>query len=101
MKTGRIISTIPIGAGVDAVAYDKTRSMIFCSNGDGTTAVIHQESPDSYKVVQLIQTQPRAKTLALDPQTHKLYLSAVDFEPGTKNRIPGTFKILVFSSPAT
>jgi YVTN family beta-propeller protein len=100
MTTGKVISTIPIGAGVDAVAYDKESSSIFCSNGDGTTTIIHQDSPDSYKVVQIIQTQPRAKTLALDPQTHKIYLSAVDFQPGTKNRIPGTFKILVFIPPS-
>jgi len=100
MKSGKVISTVPIGAGVDAVAYDRERSIIFCSNGDGTTTVIHQISPDQYEVIQTIQTKPRAKTMALDPQTHKIYLSAVDFQPGTKNRIPGTFKILVFNPPA-
>jgi YVTN family beta-propeller protein len=100
MGSGKIIATIPIGAGVDAVAYDKATALIFCSNGDGTTTVIHQETPDNYKVIQTIQTQVRAKTLALDPLTHKLYLSVTDVQPGTKIRIPGTFKILVFNPPA-
>jgi YVTN family beta-propeller protein len=100
MKTGKVITTIPIGAGVDAVAYDKANALVFCSNGDGTTTVIRQDSPDKYQVIQTIQTQYRAKTMALDPQTHKIYLSAVDFQPGTKTRIPGTFKILVFMPPA-
>ena len=100
MKSGKVIATLPIGGGVDAVAYDKENRLIFCSNGDGTTTVIRQDSPDEYQVIQTIQTQYRAKTMALDPQTHKIYLSAVDFQPGTKTRIPGTFKILVFMPPA-
>jgi YVTN family beta-propeller protein len=100
MKSGKVVATIPIGAGVDAVAYDKENRLIFCSNGDGTTTVIHQDSPDKYQVIQTIQTQYRAKTMALDPQTHKIYLSVVDFQPGTKTRIRGTFKILVFIPPA-
>jgi YVTN family beta-propeller protein len=97
MLTGKVIITVPIGSGVDAVAYDKQTALIFCSNGDGTTTVIHQDSPEDYHVIQTIQTQTRAKTLALDPQTHKLYLSVVDFQPGTKIRIPGSFKLLVYS----
>jgi YVTN family beta-propeller protein len=99
MKTGKVISTVPIGGGVDAVVYDKERSLIFCSNGDGTVTVIHQENPDNYKVIQTIQTQVRAKTMALDPQTHKIYMSVADVQPGTKTRIPGTFKVLVFNPP--
>ena len=99
MKTGKVISTVPIGGGVDAVVYDRERSLIFCSNGDGTVTVIHQETPDNYKVIQTIQTQVRAKTMALDPQTHKIYLSVADVQPGTKTRIPGTFKVLVFNPP--
>jgi DNA-binding beta-propeller fold protein YncE len=97
MISGNVITTIPIGGGVDAVAYDIQTGLIFCSNGDGTTTVIHQDSPDEYKVIQTLQTQNRAKTLALDPQTHKIYLSVADFQPGTKTRIPGSFKLLVFS----
>ena len=101
ISTGKIITTIPIGAGVDAVAYDKQTALIFCSNGDGSTTVIHQDSSDKYQVIQTIKTQYRAKTMALDPLSHKIYLSVVDFEPGTRNRIPGSFKLLVFSLSAS
>lgn len=96
ISTGKIITTIPIGAGVDAVAYDPQTKLIFCSNGDGTTTIIQQESPDKYNVVQTLATQLKAKTLALDITTHKIYLSVVDFEPGTKNQIAGSFKVLVY-----
>lgn len=96
MVTGKIITTISIGAGVDAVAYDAVTKLIFCSNGDATTTIIKQETSDKYAVVQTLVTQIRAKTLALDTKTHKIYLSVADFTPGTKNVIPNSFKVLVY-----
>jgi DNA-binding beta-propeller fold protein YncE len=94
--TGKVITTLPIGAGVDAVCYDPATSLIFCSCGDATTTIIKQESADSYKVIQTLATQVRAKTMALDPQTHKIYLSVASYENGTRKIIPGTFTILVY-----
>lgn len=96
ITSGKIITTIPIGAGVDAVAYDAATKLIFCSNGDATTTIIKQESADKYTVVQTLATQTKAKTLALDTNTHKIYLSVADLEKGTKNVVPGTFKVLVY-----
>ncbi|PWT75229.1 MAG: hypothetical protein C5B59_09360 [Bacteroidetes bacterium] len=92
----KVITTLPIGAGVDAVTYDPVTKFIFCSNGDGTTTIIKQESADQYNVVQTLTTQYRAKTMAIDLRTHKIYLSAPEFEKGTKNRIPGSFRVLVY-----
>jgi YVTN family beta-propeller protein len=94
--TGKVITTLPIGAGVDAVIYDESQQTIFVSNGDATTTIIHQESADSYKVVQTLTTQPRAKTMALDKKTKKIYLSAPQFEPGTRKIVPGTFAVYVY-----
>jgi YVTN family beta-propeller protein len=96
IKSGKVITTLPIGQGVDAVAYDPETHYVFCSNGDATTTIIKQESADSYSVVQTLTTQTRAKTMALDNKTHKIYLSVADMQPGTRNPIPGTFKVLVY-----
>lgn len=96
VKTGAVISTLPIGAGVDAVAYDPSTSLIFCSNGDSTTTIIRQKSEKEYAVVQTLYTKPRAKTMALDRDTHKIYLSVARFQPGTRNIIPGSFEVLVY-----
>jgi len=96
IKTGKVITTIPIGAGVDAVVYDAANKLVFCSNGDGTTTIIKQNSADDYSVVQTLATQPRAKTMALDKVTHKIYLSAPKFETGTRKIIPGSFTVLVY-----
>jgi hypothetical protein len=38
--------------------------------------VIHQETPDRYRVIATVQTQKSARTMALDPATHKIYLAA-------------------------
>jgi DNA-binding beta-propeller fold protein YncE len=96
VKTGNIISTLPIGAGVDAVAYDPSTKLIFCSNGDSTTTIIKQKSGTDYAVVQTLYTKVRAKTMALDKDTHKIYLSVARFEPGTRKIIPGSFEVLVY-----
>jgi DNA-binding beta-propeller fold protein YncE len=96
INSGKVITTVPIGAAVDAVVYDEASGFVVCSNGDGTATVIKQESPDKYSVVQTLTTQQRAKTMAFDKSTHKLYLSAPLFEPGSKNIIPNTFSVLVY-----
>ena len=94
--SGKVITTLPIGAGVDAVAYDPSTKTIFVSNGDATLTIIHQQSADEYSVVQTLATQPRAKTMALDMKTKKIYLSAPEFETGTRKAKPGTFAVLVY-----
>ncbi len=96
-NSGKVITTLPIGAGVDAVAYDPETKLIFCSCGDGTTTIIKQQSADEYKVVQTLKTPVRAKTLSLDSKTHKIYLSVSDFQAGTRNAIAGSFKVLVYN----
>ena len=95
-KTGEVVATLPIGAGVDAVAYDPSTNLVFCSNGDSTTTIIKQKSEKDYAVVQTLYTKVRAKTMALDKETHKIYLSVAKFEPGTRNIIPGSFEVLVY-----
>jgi YVTN family beta-propeller protein len=96
INKGKVIATVPIGAGVDAVAFDPETKLIFCSNGDGTTTIIKQDTPDNYTVVQTLSTQYRAKTLALDLKTHKIDLSVATYKTGTREIVPGTFKILVY-----
>jgi len=97
INSGKVITTVPIGAGVDAVAYDPNTNLVICSNGDGTATIIKQISADEYSVLQTLTTQLRAKTLALDIVTHKLYLSASELIKGTRNVVPGTFAILVYN----
>lgn len=84
--TGQVLTTLPIGDHVDATAFDKETRLIFNSNGEGTITVIHQDSPDKYSMVETVKTAPRAKTMALDPKTHRLFLSTAE---------NGQFEVLV------
>lgn len=84
--TGEVITTLPIGDHVDATAFDKQTGLIFNSNGEGTVTVIRQESADKYSVVETVKTVPRAKTMALDPRKHQLFLSTAE---------SGQFEVLV------
>ena len=84
--TGEVIMTLPIGDHVDATAFDPETRLIFNSNGEGTVSVIRQETPDKYSSVQTIRTLPRAKTMALDAKTHRLFLPTAE---------AGQFEVLV------
>jgi len=73
---GKVIATLPIGAGVDFAAYDATLQTIYTANGrSGTITVIHQDSPDKYTVVENFPTHRGGHALAVDPSTHRIYLT--------------------------
>jgi DNA-binding beta-propeller fold protein YncE len=98
---GRVIATLPIGTGVDGAGYDAASGDAFASNADGTLTVLHQDSPDEYRVVQTLQTAPAARNMGLDPTTHRLYLVSAQFGPvalGGRGRgpvLPGTITLMV------
>jgi DNA-binding beta-propeller fold protein YncE len=104
--TGRQVAHVAIGDGPDAAAFDPDLGLVFSSNGaDGTLTVIHQDAPDTYRVVATVQTQQGARTMALDPATHRIYLPTARFgppPPPTADQphprpaiVPDTFIILV------
>ncbi len=104
-QSGRSVASVVIGEHPDAAAYDQRRGLVYSSNGDGTLTVIHQDTPDHYTVVQTLATKLGARTMALDPDTGKVYLvtadmtlavPATDAEPAPRpTPIPGSFAILV------
>jgi hypothetical protein len=72
----------------------------------GTLTVAHEDSKDKSSVAENVKTQPRARTMAVDTKTHKVYLPAAQFGPmpaATKetprrraSMIPNTFVVLVY-----
>lgn len=79
--SGKIIATFPIGAGVDACAYDSIGHRVFASCGDGTMTVVQQSAPNTYAVSNTVQTEPRARTMAFDAATGTAYLPDAKFGP--------------------
>ena len=106
-ESGKVVATVPIGAGVDGCAFDDATQLAFASCGDGTTTIAKEETPQKLTVVQTLKTEPRARTIALDPATHRIYLPSARFNPppspapgATPARptvIPGSFKLLVYA----
>jgi DNA-binding beta-propeller fold protein YncE len=102
--SGKVIANFPIGTGVDWAEFDSNSKLVFFSTGEGTLNIFHQKSADVYEDAGAVKTQPSAKTMAFDPKTKKLFLSAADFEetpakePGKQPRRtpkPDSFVILV------
>ena len=84
--TGKVVTTLPIGDVVDATVFDSDTRLIFNSNGEGTISVIREDTPDKYSPVETVKTAPRARTMALDPRTHQLFLPTIE---------SGQFEVLV------
>lgn len=104
--TGKVVTTVPIGEGVDANAFDPGTNLAFSSNGDGTLTVVREEPADKFSVVQNAETQKFARTMALDPQSHDVFLVTAEIEelPPAEGQTrprrsmkPGTFTLLVMS----
>ena len=81
---GKVVARLPTGAGTDAAAFDPETRLAFASNGAGTLTVVRQLSPDKYQVVQQLRTERGARTMALDLQTHRVYLPTARFGPPPK-----------------
>jgi len=96
-QNGKVIGDLPIGDHVDAVKMDNGR--IFASCGDGTLAVVSETAPGVFKIVQTVKTPQGARTMGVDPSTHRIYLpTAEPGPPGGKK--PGPFIIAVVSQNA-
>ena len=103
---GKVLATAPIGQGVDANVFDPGTRLVFSSCGDGSVTVAREDRPETLTVVQTLATERGARTMTLDPQTHRIYLPSARFEPqpepapgAPRTRpkiIPGSFKILVY-----
>jgi DNA-binding beta-propeller fold protein YncE len=104
--TGKVVADLPIGSGPDAAGFDPETGLAFSSNGEGTLTVVHQDSADKYSVVANVPTQRGARTMALDPKTHNVFLATAQYGPppaATPERpnprptiLPNSFVILVF-----
>lgn len=78
--TGKNLASLPIGAGVDGVAFDEQKGLAFASNGvDGTITVVHEVSPSEFAVTGTLQTAKGARTIVVDPKTHHVFLPTAQF----------------------
>jgi hypothetical protein len=108
-QNGRVVATVPIGAGVDGSGFDAASGDVFASNADGTLTVIHQDAPDQYHVSEQVQTPQGSRNMGLDPTNHRVFLVSAKFGPppagaaGGRGRppvLPGSFTLMVIERDA-
>ena len=98
---GQVLATLPIGQHTDACVFDPETQLVFSSNGDGTLTVVRCDAQDHYTVAETISTQIGARTMALDPTTHNLFLVTALARQGEKHSFePGSFVIIVVARPS-
>jgi len=99
-QAGKVVATLPIGIGVDGAGYDAASSNAFASNADGTLTVIHQDSPDQYRVLETVQTPQGSRNMGLDPTNHRVFIVSAKFGPvpasgrGRAPVLPGSFTLM-------
>jgi DNA-binding beta-propeller fold protein YncE len=97
-EDGKVLADLPIGAGVDATQFDN--GYIFASCRDGSLAIAQETSVGKFQIVQNLKTRPGAKTMAIDPTTHTVFLPTAEFGEQTDARSrpiakPETFMMVV------
>ncbi len=103
--TGKAVASVRIGSGPDGIVYDAGTRRIFVGNKDGAWTVVRQSGRNSYSLERTLKIDEYAKTLALDPKTHRVFSSSADLVwppavPGKKhlpNAKSGTFRLIVVS----
>jgi DNA-binding beta-propeller fold protein YncE len=100
-KDGKQLAVLPTGSGTDAAKFDPGLKRIFASNGEGTLTVVQESKNRKYEVLGTLDTARGARTMAVDPKTHKLYVATAELEPPAEGqrrpRIkPGTFMVIVY-----
>ena len=102
---GKVVTTVPIGSGVDGAGFDPSSHDVFASNADGTLTVIHQDDPDHYHVLQTVTTPVGSRNMGVDPTTHRVFVVSAKFGPaptGGRGRapvLPDSFSLLVIERP--
>lgn len=101
-NNGRVVATVPIGRGNDAVAFDPKRKRVFSSNGaDGTISVFREATPDRYVALEPVKTAVSGRTMDVDAASGRLFVAAADVTPsatpgGRPRPVAGSLKLLIF-----
>jgi len=98
--SGAIVTTLPIGGEADGAAFDPATGNAYSSNGDGSLTVVHERDAAHFTIIQTVPTRLGARTLALDPVKHEVFLATARFDPsaGTPGRpraLSDSFAVLV------
>lgn len=81
VKSGNVLTTLPIGGRVDGTVYDPVLMRAYSSNGEGSLTVVQETGKRDFKVLEQFPTQLGARTITVDTKTHHLFLPTAEFNP--------------------
>jgi hypothetical protein len=109
-RSGSVVASLKICGGTDATWFDPATKNVFVSCGDGHIVIAHEDSPSQLSLVETLTTARGARTMTLDPVTHRIYTAAQEFAapdpnaappaPGRRGGpppVPDSFHVLVFA----
>lgn len=79
-ETGKVLATLPIGKGTDGAGFDSKHQLAFSSNGEGNLSIISEMTPDKFVTLGDVPTKPFARTMAMDPETGRVFSVAADLD---------------------
>lgn len=100
-KDGSVLATVPTGDGTDGAGFDPGTGSAFASNGEGTLTVVREGKGGKYEAAESVPTARGARTMAVDPKTHKVFTATAELGPPAEGQRrpsikPDTFALLVF-----
>lgn len=101
--TGKVVAQAPTCSGSDATWIDNGLGRAFASCSDGHITVLTIKG-DTLTPLQTIDTARGARTMTVDPVTHRLYTLAVKYPPADPTAkagaravaLPDSFHVLVY-----
>lgn len=102
--SGKVLASVPTGSGADGCAFDESSRFVFVPCGEGMITIAEERPPTGLILIETLKTEPGARTMALDPQTHRIFLPTARFEtppaesslPARPSIVPDSLKILVY-----
>ena len=105
-SNGKVLQSVPVTAGVDAIIFEHSTNLVFASTREGMVHIYHEDSPDKITEVETVKTEYGAKTMQIDTKTHNFFSSTSDFDPPAAptekvphplpRSKPGNFRVLVY-----
>jgi hypothetical protein len=104
VKSLKVVATPAIGGNPDAAGFDSATGLAFSSNGEGTLTIV-KNTGGKWDAADTVQTERGARTMTLDPKTHRVYLLAAEYGPAPEAKagekkgrppvLPDSFHVLV------
>lgn len=73
LDTHQAIAFLPLSGGPDVIKYDPRLRRIYVACSSGAISIFQMDDPDHVRKLQDFPVEPRVHSLAVDPQTHRVY----------------------------